>query len=237
MNTERMALARRVGVHKALSDPARLRIVDTLSFSDAAPAELRSMLAMSSNLLAHHLRILEGKGLLTRHRSEADRRRTYLRLVPDSLEGVLLPGLVGAVSRIVFVCTANSARSQLAAALWRRSSSVPVTSAGTHPAPAIDPRAVAVAHRRNVPLRVARPRPLGDVLDEHDFVITVCDNAHEQLTTTNHHTDTAAGLLGARCLHWSVPDPVRVGSDAAFDATFAELTRRVCDLAPRVTAS
>ena len=57
-----------------------------------------------------------------------------------------------------------------------------------------------------------------------DFVITVCDNAHEEL-----------GHVGR--LHWSVPDPVRVGTQAAFDAAFSDLTRRVNDLAPRVTAS
>jgi protein-tyrosine-phosphatase len=65
---------------------------------------------------------------------------------------------------------------------------------------------------------------LADVLDEQDFVITVCDRAHEEL----HHP---------RSVHWSVPDPVRVGTAAAFDAAFDELSRRVSVLAPRITAS
>jgi len=158
-----------------------------------------------------------------RTRSEADRRRTYLRLVPSALDG-MLPGALGTASRVLFVCTANSARSQLAAALWRRASTIPAASAGTHPAERIDPGAVATAHRHRVPLRILRPRPLDDVLAEDDFVITVCDNAHEEL----------GDLHG---LHWSVPDPARVGTDAAFDAAFEELTRRVDDLAPRLTAS
>jgi protein-tyrosine-phosphatase/DNA-binding HxlR family transcriptional regulator len=214
---------RRAAIHAALSEPARLAIIDTLSLGDASPSELQTMLAMPSNLLAHHLNVLQGEGLLVRTRSEADRRRTYLQLVPATLEGIV-PGTNASAPRIVFICTANSARSQLAAALWRRASAVPVTSAGTHPAARIDPAAVAVAHRHGMPLRVARPRRIDEVLFDGDFVITVCDNAHEELATP-------AGL------HWSVPDPVRVGTDAAFDAAFDELARRVSQLAPRLFAS
>lgn len=224
MNTERIIeLRRRAAKHAALSDPARLAIIDTLSVGDASPTELQAMLAMPSNLLAHHLKVLETEGMLVRTRSEADRRRTYLHLVASAFDG-LVPGGVGTARRVVFVCTANSARSQLAAALWRRASSIPVASAGTHPAARIDPGAVAVAHRHGMPLRVARPRPLDDVRIEHDLVITVCDNAHEE-------------LAGTSSLHWSVPDPVRVGTDAAFDAAFDDLTRRVDALAPRLTTA
>jgi Bacterial regulatory protein, arsR family. len=42
-------------VHAALADPARLQITDTLLAGDASPSELAAMLAMPSNLLAHHL--------------------------------------------------------------------------------------------------------------------------------------------------------------------------------------
>ncbi len=160
-------LRRRAAKHAALSDPARLLIVETLRLGDASPSELQAVLSMPSNLLAHHLRVLEEQGMLVRSRSEADRRRTYVRLAPGALEDVVMiggvPGQVRSASRVVFVCTANSARSQLAAALWRRASPIPVASAGTHPAARIDPGAVAVARRHRLPLRVSRPRPLGDV--------------------------------------------------------------------------
>jgi protein-tyrosine-phosphatase len=129
-----------------------------------------------------------------------------------------------AVERVVFVCTANSARSQLAAALWRHASPVQATSAGTHPAERIDPGAVAAAERHQLPLRRLRPRALTDVRGDGDLVITVCDLAHEEL-----------GSLAD--LHWSVPDPVPIGTRAAFDAAYAELTRRVNDLAPRLRAA
>ncbi|HEY6494207.1 MAG TPA: metalloregulator ArsR/SmtB family transcription factor, partial [Trebonia sp.] len=73
-----MDLQRRAAVHAALSDPARLRIADTLRAGDASPSELAAMLAMPSNLLAHHLRVLEEAELVSRRRSDGDRRRTYL---------------------------------------------------------------------------------------------------------------------------------------------------------------
>src|ERR1700756_5277700 len=134
MNDELMAeLERRAAVHAALADPARLAITDALADGDASPSELAELLAMPSNLLAHHLRVLEATGLVTRHRSEGDRRRTYLRLVPGVVDA--LTGPPGRVARrVLFVCTANSARSHLAAALWRRASAVPAVSAGTRPA-------------------------------------------------------------------------------------------------------
>src|SRR6185312_8425936 len=117
-------LARRATVHAALADPARLAITDTLLAGDASPSELAAMLAMPSNLLAHHLRVLEQAGVITRRRSEGDRRRTYLRLVPVTLDSLAAPP-PRPERRVLFVCTANSARSHLAAALWRRASAVP----------------------------------------------------------------------------------------------------------------
>lgn len=223
MSAEQIDRRRRAGVHAALADPARLHIVDLLSLGDRSPGELQAMLDMPSNLLAHHVKVLETAGLLDRSRSEADGRRSYLRLRAGALDG-LAPGAAAAAHRVVFVCTANSARSQLAAALWQDASIIPATSAGTHPAERIDPGAVAAARRHRLPLHPTPPRRLVDVVTDHDFVITVCDHAHEELRNLDG-------------LHWSVPDPVRVGTDEAFDATVADLVRRVGDLAPRITAS
>jgi protein-tyrosine-phosphatase len=213
-------LERRAAVHAALADPARLRIFDVLGAGDASPSELAAMLSMPSNLLAHHLRVLEDAELVTRRRSDGDRRRTYLRLVPGTLDSLAGQGLLPA-RRVLFVCTANSARSHLAAALWRQASKLPAASAGTHPAGAIDPGAIAAAQRHQVPLPRLRPRHLSEVQEDGDLLITVCDLAHEELGT-------------AAAVHWSVPDPVTAGDPGSFDAVLAELGRRVALLAPRL---
>ncbi len=223
MNTEQSSVVGRAAMHAALADPARLQIIDTLGAGDTSPSELAVMLEMSSNLLAHHLHVLAQAGLITRRRSEGDRRRAYVQLVPGALESLTIPA-ARAARRVLFVCTANSARSHLAAALWRRASSVPAASAGTHPAAHIEPGAIAAARRHHLPMRRLRPRHISDVQQHGDLVITVCDLAHEE--------------LGHRAaVHWSVPDPVPAGDAAGFDAALTELSHRVEHFAPRLATS
>lgn len=224
MNIERSdEIERRAAKHAALSEPARLRIVDLLTLGDLSPTEIQVAVGIRSNLVTHHLNALEAVGMVARSRSEADRRRSYVHLTETALDG-LTPGAVGRADRVVFVCTANSARSQLAAALWEQQSRIPAASGGTHPAERIDAGAIAAAQRHALSLPDVQPRILGDVLTDTDFVVTVCDNAHEELGATGN-------------LHWSIPDPVRIGTAAAFDTTYAELHRRISDLAPRLAAS
>jgi protein-tyrosine-phosphatase len=216
-------VAARAAVHAALADPARLQIIDTLVAGDTSPSELSAMLAMPSNLVAHHLHVLERAGLLARRRSEGDRRRSYLRLIPGALDSLAGPPARTA-RRVLFVCTANSARSHLAAALWHRASDVPAVSAGTHPAAVIDAGAIAAAGRHHLPLRRLRPRHINEVQQDGDLVVTVCDRAREEL-----------GQLAA--VHWSVPDPVPAGDPGSFDAALAELSHRVERFAPRLAAA
>lgn len=223
MNTEQSGLAQRVARYAALADPVRLRVVDLLTLSDMAPVELQRELDIPSNLLAHHVNLLERARLVTRTRSQADRRRTYLHLAPGALDD-LAPSPIAAARRVVFVCTGNAARSQLAAALWHQASAIPVASAGTHPAGAIEPGAIAAAGRHGLALPARRPQSVEDVLRGDDFVVTVCDAAHEELRQAGQ-------------LHWSVLDPVLDGTDAAFDTAFDELAIRVRALAPRFAVS
>jgi protein-tyrosine-phosphatase len=207
-------LDERAARHAALGDPARLAIVDELSVSDRAPVELRRRLGMESNLLAHHLDVLERVGLIERSRSSGDGRRRYVHRLRDALEG-LAPARRVRPGRALFVCSANSARSQLAAALWCQTTGEPAESAGTHPADRVHPGAIAAATRAGLDLGSASPHDLAEIESFPPLVVTVCDRAHEELDAD----DT--------WLHWSIPDPVPVGTKAAFDATLVELRGRI----------
>lgn len=225
MDTDLSSLERRARIHAALGEPARLAIVDTLLLGDASPGEIGRTLGLATNLVAHHVKVLQEAGLLVRTRSEGDQRRTYLRLRPDTLGLLGSPGLPQA-ARVVFVCTHNSARSQLAAALWARHTARPAASAGTKPAARVHPRAVRVAHRHGLDLASATPLHVSEVVGADDLVIAVCDNAHETLT----------GAARPR-LHWSVPDPAPVDTDAAFEAAYTDLAGRIERLAPTLTGA
>jgi ArsR family transcriptional regulator, arsenate/arsenite/antimonite-responsive transcriptional repressor / arsenate reductase (thioredoxin) len=216
----------RVRLHAALADPMRLEIVDELTASDRSPAELRSVLGVESNLLAHHLRVLERAGLVARSVSHGDRRRRYVRLRPERLASLLAPRPVHAAG-LVFVCTANSARSQLAAALWNTASPVPATSAGTEAATAVHPEAIEAARRRGLDLSTAVPRQFEPDRARDLLVVTVCDMAHEQLA----RWDEASGR---RRLHWSTPDPAESGDPDVFDAAADSLAARIDLLCPLV---
>ena len=92
------------------------------------------------------------------------------------------------------------------------------SSAGTHPAERVDPEAVKAARRAGLDLRGATPRHLDELEERPALVVTVCDQAHEE------------GVAEPGWLHWSVPDPVPVGTPAAFDATVVELRERISSL-------
>ncbi|HEY6530877.1 MAG TPA: hypothetical protein VIY72_01140 [Acidimicrobiales bacterium] len=217
-------LVERAQLHAALGDPVRLAIADELVVSDRSPNELRELLDLESNLLTHHLDVLEAAHLIERSRSSGDGRRRYVHLRVARLSE-LGPVTDRPFGPALFVCTANSARSQIAAAVWTRVTGQPASSAGTHPSERVHPGAVAAARRRGLDLRGSTPRHLPDVGELPPLVVTVCDRAHEELAPPHEW------------LHWSVPDPVPDGSRAAFDAAVHELESRIGSLATLATAS
>ena len=152
-------------------------------------------------------------------------------LLSTASSALPLPALVSQVPRVVFVCTHNSARSQLAAAAWARVSDIPVASAGTHPAARVHPRAVAAARRHGLRLAATNTSHVGDVVRPDDLVVAVCDNAHEERVASAAIDDDAAAPQRREWLHWAVPDPVGLHTDAAFEAAFTDLTNRVHRLA------
>jgi protein-tyrosine-phosphatase len=218
-------LRRRVAIFAALADPSRLRIVDLLTLGDLASSEIELLLKLRSNLVAHHLRVLEKAGIVSRSRSEFDKRRTYIGLRPEIFD-TLTPASVEVPERVVFVCTANSARSQLAEAIWRDSSDIPAVSAGVDPGPGVNPAAVEAAARHGLTIDGSKhPLHVDQVLDHHhDLVITVCDGAHER-------------MLGRDDLHWSIPDPAPIGTPEAFDSAFALIAQRIRGLSMRLSTA
>ncbi|MEO0494534.1 MAG: ArsR family transcriptional regulator [Actinomycetota bacterium] len=210
-------VASRAALHAALAEPIRLAIVDLLAISDRSPKELGAMLDLGSNLLTHHLDVLAGVGLIERFTSAGDRRRRYVTLCREPLAEL---GIATArpAGEVLFVCSHNAARSQLAAALWTDLTGEPARSAGTTPAEQVHPGAVDAAARRGLDLGSAIPTRFGPG-DDAAVVVTVCDRAHEELE------------VGEHWWHWSIPDPSISGSDAAFDAAVADLERRIRSVA------
>jgi protein-tyrosine-phosphatase/DNA-binding HxlR family transcriptional regulator len=213
---EREERARRAAQFAALGDPTRLQIAEALVMTDLTPLELRDITGVPSNLLAHHLNVLEEAALISRHASAADRRRRYVRLEPSAVTGLLDTPILEA-SRVLFVCQQNSARSQLAVALWEQQSPIPAESAGVRPAERVHPEAVRVARRHGLDISGARPRSYDDVAQRPDLVISVCDVARED--------DIQVGA--ATSLHWSVPDPVAASTSDAFEAAWRQIAGRV----------
>ncbi|WP_030517807.1 helix-turn-helix domain-containing protein [Nocardia sp. NRRL WC-3656] len=216
-------IERRAAVHAALGDSTRLRIVDALTTGDLSSSELSAQLSVPTNLLAHHVQTLERAGLVRRVRSEGDRRRGYLQLIPGFADQLLI-GRSVAAARVVFVCSRNTARSQLAAAAWAQHSRIPATSAGTHPADHVHPGALAAARRHGIAIRPRAPQGMDGLLRNGDIVIAVCDNAHEELDSSMTR------------LHWSIPDPVPMGAEAAFDRALEDILDRIDRIAPTIAA-
>jgi protein-tyrosine-phosphatase len=111
----------------------------------------------------------------------------------------------------LFVCTANSARSQLAAALWRAKTGHVGLSAGTNVAERVHPLARRAARDVGLSLEGERPQALATLTKRPRLVITVCDRAYESL-------DEAEASF-----HWSIPDPVGASTSRAFDDAIVAL--------------
>lgn len=127
---------------------------------------------------------------------------------------------------VLFLCTGNSARSQIAEALLsaRGNDRFRVGSAGVYPAPEVNPYAIEALRKMGIDWSGRHPKSIDDVLHEHwDLVITVCDRAKESCPVLPGHPAFA---------HWSLEDPAAVEGDApakraAFRRTALDLARRI----------
>ena len=216
-----MNLVDRARVHSALGDEARLRLVDLLLESDFSVQELAAALEMPGNLLAHHLNVLDGAGVIQRRQSEGDHRRRYVTLRRQAIVGLNLSPDPEPMSSVVFVCNHNSARSQYAAAYWTASAGEEASSVGASPAPAVHPLAIQVAEERGIELRANRPRGYDSLTRPPKLLITVCDQAREgDLPNARRH------------IHWSIPDPVPAKRIGAFRSAFDVIEHRIDALIP-----
>src|SRR5437879_13274802 len=128
--------------------------------------------------------------------------------------------------RVLFLCTGNSARSQIAEALldWKGKGRFEAHSAGSRPAAQVNPFAIEVLREHGISWAGHAPRSVDGLEREHwDFVVTVCDRAKEACPIFPGQPILA---------HWGMPDPAEVVGDEAakrqaFEAAFLSLSRRI----------
>ncbi len=133
--------------------------------------------------------------------------------------------------RVLFLCTGNSCRSQMAEGFARKwLHGVEIWSAGTRPAEQVNPLAVQVMQEKGVDISTQYPKTVSDVPRPVDMVITLCGEAAEECPT----------FPGARSTeHWGLPDPARATGTPeevlqVFRAVRDEIERRIADLAERI---
>ncbi len=228
-------------VLRLAAHPVRWQLLTELAESDRLVRELTALSGRPQNLVSYHLRELRSAGLVTSRRSTADGRDAYYAADLDrcgdllrSAGAALHPGLGSARvdapttstggGSVLFLCTGNSSRSQLAEALLREMTggSFHAVSAGSAPK-AVHPNTVRVLAERGIDAAGATPKHLDEFVDRHfDAVVTLCDRVREICPEwTGEH----------RRIHWSVPDPSLEGdadeSYPAFERTVDELERRI----------
>ncbi len=235
---------------KLVAHNIRWAVIRELARSDYRVQELVERLQLPQNLVSYHLRKLREGHLVTERRSSADEREVYYRLDLEQFQGRYLaagsmihpavtplrenpplPEMPSSTLRVLFLCTENSARSQMAEALLRHIShgKVEAYSAGSQPAEQIHPLARRVMEQMGIDMSQAIPRHF-QVFEGQSFdaMVTVCDRVVEACPTWPDDPER---------VHWSFPDPASVqGTEAerlrAFEQTALQLATRIRLLLP-----
>ncbi|MBV9952063.1 MAG: ArsR family transcriptional regulator [Acidimicrobiia bacterium] len=228
-----------------IADPQRWRLLAELARSDRRVGELTELLGEPQNLVSYHLGQLRSAGIVSARRSSADRRDVYYRAdLPtcrDQLGAAafaLHPGLHLAPRpldpaaaarrprpRVLFLCTGNSARSQMAEALLEHRSghAIEARSAGSRPKP-LHPNAVRVLRDLGIDIAGNSTKPLTRFArSRFDRVVTLCDKVREICPDFPGSPATA---------HWSIADPAAEGDTdeetfPAFERVAEEVEWRV----------
>jgi protein-tyrosine-phosphatase/DNA-binding transcriptional ArsR family regulator len=228
--------------------PVRWLLLSELARSDRQVRELKALLGQPQSLVSYHLARLRAGGLVAVRRSSADRRDAYYSIdlarcgeLLTAAGTALHPGLrlipplgrIPASARVLFLCTGNSARSQMAQAILEQMAGGAVTaaSAGSHPKP-LHPNAVRVMGEDGLDISERQSRHLSVFAGQRfDYVISLCDRLRE----------VCPEFPGAaEVIHWSIPDPgAGSGGDAdtypAFRAVAADLRTRIGFLLARIS--
>ena len=222
---------------KLLAHDVRWGLLKSLATGDHQVNELVTLLRQPMNLISYHLKKMREDALVTTRRSEADGRDVYYSLDLTRLRQLFMeagqelhPAIGPALpafeptrllpQRILFICTHNSARSQMAEGLLRHLSQgkLEVFSAGSHPTE-IHPDAIRIMDEMGINLRHQQSRPVdGFVKQPFDCVITVCDKAREVCPTFPG---------SGQQLHWGFPDPVAIADDSVRAGAFAQVAQRL----------
>lgn len=228
-----------------ISDPLRWRLLGELALSDRRVGELTELVDKPQNLVSYHLGELRKAGLVSARRSSADGRDTYyrvdLRRCGEMLCAAgrgLQPGLqldlrapetsslkTKRTPRVLFLCTGNSARSQMAEAMLEHLSGhlIRARSAGSHPKP-LHPNAVRVMAERGIDISGKPTKHLKRVVrTRFDHLITLCDKVREVCPDFPGQPTTA---------HWSIADPAAAGDTD--DETYPAFQRTAEDLEERI---
>jgi ArsR family transcriptional regulator, arsenate/arsenite/antimonite-responsive transcriptional repressor / arsenate reductase (thioredoxin) len=222
--------------------PLRWRLLSELARSDRSVNEMTELVGEPQNLVSYHLGKLRDGRLVSGRRSSADRRDTYYKLelervgeLLSAAGGALHPGLrlarpsrTGApigVVKVLFLCTGNSARSQMAEALVRDRSggTVMAFSAGSDPRP-LHPNAVRVMRdEHGIDISRQASKHLDVFAGEHlDRVITLCDKVREVCPEFPGTPEN---------IHWSIANPADGdGAYSLFSQVAAELETRIAFL-------
>lgn len=231
---------------KLLAHPIRWRVLLALAHSDRRVQELVAVVKEPQNLVSYHLRRLRLYQLIRERRSAADGRDVYYSLDLERFRslylqtgqnlhpGVGTPGAAAqpkaaprptAPARVLFLCTHNSARSQMAEGILRHlgGDRVEVFSAGSEPTH-IHPLAIQAMQDLKIDISQQYSKNMSEFFNQKfDYIITVCDRVREACPVFPGDPEH---------IHWSFPDPVEVeGStterERAFRETATQLTTRL----------
>ena len=237
------------GFLRLAGHPLRWRLLTELARTDRQVRELTGLLGQPQSLVSYHLGQLRAGGLVSARRSSADGRDSYYRIDLARCRELLAetglalhPGLAqhpglgsgpgsGALrvrTRVLFLCTGNSARSQMAEALLGQlaGGAVEAASAGSRPKP-LHPEAVRVMREHGIDISGCRSKHLAEFSGQRfSYVITLCDRVREVCPEFPGQP---------QLIHWSIADPAgEADPRAAFRQVAAELRTRIGFLLARL---